>query len=164
VRRIVSRGVQPASAGFVAVAGGFRRQASPRRANKPARRAEALGYGYQGHLRGLSPKLYAAPRAITRLPFCANVCYPIASVYRRRNYARSHTQRCQAESRTPADTGADDAEPTIVVLETGQQVVVIPLDEYTVWQETRYLLANPANAAHLRQSIAEAQAGANPGT
>lgn len=53
----------------------------------------------------------------------------------------------------------DDAEATIVVLETGQQVVVLPLDEYTAWQETRYLLANPANAAHLRQSIAEAQAG-----
>lgn len=53
----------------------------------------------------------------------------------------------------------DNAEPTIVVLETGQQVVVVPLDEYTAWQETRYLLANPSNAAHLRQSITEAQAG-----
>ena len=47
-----------------------------------------------------------------------------------------------------------------VGLETGQQVVVVPLDEYTAWQETRYLLANPANAAYLRQSIAQAQAGA----
>ena len=53
----------------------------------------------------------------------------------------------------------DDADPTIVVLESGQQVVVVPLDEYTAWQETRYLLANPANATHLRQSIAEDQAG-----
>jgi antitoxin YefM len=53
----------------------------------------------------------------------------------------------------------DDAEPAIVVLDTGQQVVMVPLDEYTSWQETRYLLANPANAAHLRQSIAESQAG-----
>ncbi|HEY3231988.1 MAG TPA: type II toxin-antitoxin system prevent-host-death family antitoxin [Roseiflexaceae bacterium] len=53
----------------------------------------------------------------------------------------------------------DDAEPTIVVMDTGQQVVVVPLDEYTAWQETRYLLSNPANAVHLRQSIAEAQAG-----
>lgn len=53
----------------------------------------------------------------------------------------------------------DDAEPTIVVLESGRQVVVMPLDEYTAWQETRYLLATPANAAHLRKSIAEAQAG-----
>jgi antitoxin YefM len=54
----------------------------------------------------------------------------------------------------------EDAEPTIVVLESGQQVVVLPLDDYTAWQETRYLLANPANAAHLQQSITEAQAGA----
>jgi len=44
------------------------------------------------------------------------------------------------------------------MLETGQQVVA-PLEEYSAWQETRYLLAHPANAAHLRQSIAEAQAG-----
>jgi antitoxin YefM len=53
----------------------------------------------------------------------------------------------------------DTAEPTIVVLETGQQVVVTPLNDYTAWQETHYLLADPANAAHLRQSIAEARAG-----
>lgn len=53
----------------------------------------------------------------------------------------------------------DDAEPTIVVLESGQQVVIVPLDDYTAWQETHYLLASRANAAHLRQSIAEAQAG-----
>ncbi len=52
-----------------------------------------------------------------------------------------------------------DAEPTIVVTETGQQVVFLPLDEYNAWQETRYLLSNPVNAARLRQSITEAQAG-----
>ncbi len=52
-----------------------------------------------------------------------------------------------------------DAEPTIIVMETGQQVVFVPLDEYNSWQETRYLLSNPANAAHLRRSVAEAQAG-----
>ncbi len=45
----------------------------------------------------------------------------------------------------------DDVEPVIIVLETGRQVVVIPLEEYTAWQETHYLLATPANAAHLRQ-------------
>jgi antitoxin YefM len=32
------------------------------------------------------------------------------------------------------------------------------LDEFNSWRETLYLLANPANAAHLRQSIAEFQA------
>ncbi len=36
---------------------------------------------------------------------------------------------------------------------------MVPLDEYNAWQETHYLLSNPANAAHLKQSIAEAEAG-----
>lgn len=52
-----------------------------------------------------------------------------------------------------------DAEPTIVVTESGEQVVVLPLDEYNSWKETLYLLSNPANAEHLRRSMAEAAAG-----
>jgi antitoxin YefM len=52
-----------------------------------------------------------------------------------------------------------DAEATIVVTESGDQVVVLPLDEYNCWKETAYLLGNPANAEHLRKSIAEAQSG-----
>jgi antitoxin YefM len=52
-----------------------------------------------------------------------------------------------------------DAEPTIVVTEGGDQVVFMRLDEYNSWKETLYLLANPANAEHLRRSIAEAQQG-----
>jgi antitoxin YefM len=41
----------------------------------------------------------------------------------------------------------------------GDQVVAMPLDEFKPWKETLYLLSNPANAAHLRRSIAEAGAG-----
>jgi antitoxin YefM len=52
-----------------------------------------------------------------------------------------------------------DAEPTIVITESGDRVVVVPLDQYKSWQETLYLLSNPANAEHLRRSIAEAEAG-----
>jgi antitoxin YefM len=52
-----------------------------------------------------------------------------------------------------------NAEPTIIATEAGQQIVLLPLDEFNAWQETAYLLSNPANAAHLRQSIAEAQLG-----
>ena len=52
-----------------------------------------------------------------------------------------------------------DAEPRIVVTDEGGQVVVMPLDEFNSWRETQYLLANPANAAHLRRSIAEADSG-----
>ncbi|MBV6402345.1 MAG: Antitoxin YefM [Anaerolineales bacterium] len=52
-----------------------------------------------------------------------------------------------------------DAEPTIITTETGQQIVLLSLDEFNSWQETAYLLSNPANAARLRKSIAEAQVG-----
>ena len=52
-----------------------------------------------------------------------------------------------------------DAEARIVVTEKGEQVVVMPLDEFNSWQETLYLLGSPANAAHLRRSIVEAESG-----
>ena len=52
-----------------------------------------------------------------------------------------------------------DAEPTVITTDTGQQIVLLSLDEFNSWQETAYLLSNPANAAHLRKSIAEAQSG-----
>ena len=52
-----------------------------------------------------------------------------------------------------------DAEPTIVITESGERVVFLPLDEYNSWKETLSLLSNPANADHLRRSIAEAEAG-----
>lgn len=53
----------------------------------------------------------------------------------------------------------DDVEPTIVTTERGDSIVMLTLDEYNAWQETLYLLSAPANAEHLRQSIAEDQAG-----
>jgi antitoxin YefM len=52
-----------------------------------------------------------------------------------------------------------DAEPTIVVTDSGEQVVVLPLDEYNSWKETVYLLSSPANVEHLQRSIAEARSG-----
>ncbi len=52
-----------------------------------------------------------------------------------------------------------DAEPTIITGKNGKQAVLLPLDEFSSWQETLYLLSNPANAEHLRRSIAEARAG-----
>ncbi len=54
----------------------------------------------------------------------------------------------------------DYADPAILVTESGEQVVMMPLDEYNAWRETHYLLASPANAARLRRSIVEAEAGA----
>ncbi|MBE9047094.1 type II toxin-antitoxin system Phd/YefM family antitoxin [Pleurocapsales cyanobacterium LEGE 10410] len=52
-----------------------------------------------------------------------------------------------------------DTQPTIIKNDRGSQVVVMPLSEFTAWQETIYLLSNPANAAHLLSSIESAQEG-----
>ena len=39
-----------------------------------------------------------------------------------------------------------DAEPTILCNEQGKQAVLMSLDEFNSWQETLYILSNPANA------------------
>jgi antitoxin YefM len=35
----------------------------------------------------------------------------------------------------------------------------LALDEFNSWKETLYLLSNPANAEHLRESLAQARMG-----
>ncbi|MCI0697069.1 type II toxin-antitoxin system prevent-host-death family antitoxin [candidate division KSB1 bacterium] len=52
-----------------------------------------------------------------------------------------------------------DAEPAIICSDRGEKAVLLSLSEFNSWQETLYLLSNPANAEHLRKSIAEAQMG-----
>lgn len=52
-----------------------------------------------------------------------------------------------------------DVEPTLVMTESGQSVVLLSLEEFNAWQETLYLLSTPANAQHLHHSIAEVEAG-----
>ena len=52
-----------------------------------------------------------------------------------------------------------DAEPTIICGDQGQKAVLLSLEEFNSWQETLYLLSNPANAEHLRRSMAEAKTG-----
>jgi antitoxin YefM len=52
-----------------------------------------------------------------------------------------------------------DVEPTIICGDQGQKAVLLSLEEFNSWQETLYLLSNPANAEHLRKSIAESKSG-----
>jgi len=52
-----------------------------------------------------------------------------------------------------------DVNPTILCNDKGSQAVLMSLDEFTPWQETFYLLSNPANASHLLGSIQAVQAG-----
>ena len=63
----------------------------------------------------------------------------------------------QAESnlQNVIDQIINDVEPTIITTNTGDSVVMLPLDEFNAWQETRYLLSTPANAKQLIQTIAE---------
>lgn len=53
----------------------------------------------------------------------------------------------------------EDIEPTILCNDQGKKAVLMPLDEFNSWQETLYLLSNPANARHLFKSIQEAKTG-----
>lgn len=58
-------------------------------------------------------------------------------------------------------------EPTMLETESGEQAVIMPLKVFiemsakdiSSWQETLYLLANPANAKHLLEAIAEVEKG-----
>ena len=57
------------------------------------------------------------------------------------------------------DRVIDDAEEAVVTRSGHEPVVILPLAEYESMKETEYLLRSPANAAALRQSIAELERG-----
>ncbi len=52
-----------------------------------------------------------------------------------------------------------NVEPTIICNDKGERALLMSMDEFNSWQETLYLLSNPANAEHLRESIAQARMG-----
>jgi antitoxin YefM len=54
----------------------------------------------------------------------------------------------------------NDHEPMIITREGGKpSAVLMSLEDFASWQETNYLLSNPANATRLLESIAELEAG-----
>jgi antitoxin YefM len=57
------------------------------------------------------------------------------------------------------DKVSDDRAPLLVTRRDGKSVVVMSLAEYEGWEETLHLLSDPANAEHLRESMAQAEAG-----
>ena len=54
----------------------------------------------------------------------------------------------------------DDHAPMLVTRQRGRPVVVMSLDDFTAWEETTYLLRNPANAQRLIEAIAALDGGA----
>ena len=66
--------------------------------------------------------------------------------YARQNMAKIMQQVC------------DDGEPVIITAPK-RKVVMISLDDYNAMAETDYLLSNPANAEHIRESLKQAKEG-----
>ncbi|HPY39987.1 MAG TPA: type II toxin-antitoxin system prevent-host-death family antitoxin [Thiolinea sp.] len=57
------------------------------------------------------------------------------------------------------DTVINDADTTIITRRDAPNAVVMSLDYYNSLMETVHLLSSPANAEHLRKSIAQFKAG-----
>ncbi len=57
------------------------------------------------------------------------------------------------------DRVVDDADVTIITRRDAEDVVIMSLAEWNSWKETDYLLASPANARRLAQSLADARSG-----
>ena len=58
------------------------------------------------------------------------------------------------------DRVAADHEPVIITRDRGKPAAVLmSLEDYASFEETRYLLRSPANAERLADSIAELEAG-----
>ena len=57
------------------------------------------------------------------------------------------------------DQVVNDREEIVITRQGHKSVVIISLDEYESLMETVYLMQSPANARHLRESIARHRAG-----
>ena len=57
------------------------------------------------------------------------------------------------------DQVVNDREEIVVTRQGHESVVIMALDEYESLMETVYLMQSPANARHLRESIARHRAG-----
>lgn len=57
------------------------------------------------------------------------------------------------------DRVCDDHDPIIVTRRSGRNVVLVSQEDWNAIEETTYLLKSPANAARLRQSLANAKTG-----
>lgn len=65
----------------------------------------------------------------------------------------------RANLKSVMDRVVEDREEVVVARRRGESVVIVSLDTWNAVQETLHLLSTPANAAALRRSIAQLDAG-----
>jgi len=65
----------------------------------------------------------------------------------------------RAHLKAHMDRVCADHAPLLVTRQSGEPVVMLSLAEYESLEETLHLLRDPANAEHLRKSMAQAEAG-----
>ena len=65
----------------------------------------------------------------------------------------------RANLKSVMDQVVEDHNPVVVARKRGQAVVIVSLEDWNAMEATQYLLSSPANAAALRASIAELEAG-----
>ncbi|WP_018465300.1 type II toxin-antitoxin system Phd/YefM family antitoxin [Calidithermus timidus] len=53
----------------------------------------------------------------------------------------------------------DNHDPIIITRNNGRAVVMMSLEDFNAWQETAYLMSNPANARRLMRSIESLEQG-----
>lgn len=58
------------------------------------------------------------------------------------------------------DQVQEDHAPVMITRKNGTAAVVLSLDDFHAYEETVYLLSSPANAARLKDSVAQAEQGA----
>jgi antitoxin YefM len=57
------------------------------------------------------------------------------------------------------DAVCDSRAPVVITRQKARPAVLMSLEDFNSMQETLYLLGNPANAEHLRKSLADIDAG-----
>lgn len=67
-------------------------------------------------------------------------------------YAKENLERIAQEA-------VDNDQATYITLDSGESVVIVPRQRYESWNETEYLLSNPANRRHLLASIEQYRQG-----
>lgn len=65
----------------------------------------------------------------------------------------------RANLKAVMDRVVEDHRPVVVARQRGESVVMVSLADWNAMEETVHLLSSPANAAALRDSIAELDAG-----